>query len=87
MNPWNIVQYGVFLALLIVLVKPVGEYLAQVFFEAAAPLGRWLGPVERILYQLTGVDPRQEMSWKEYALAFLLFSFAGTLLLYFILRI
>jgi potassium-transporting ATPase potassium-binding subunit len=87
MNPWNIVQYGVFLALLTALVKPVGCYLAQVFFDGATPFDRLFRPIERVIYQLTGVDPRHEMSWKEYALAFLLFSFAGTLLLYLILRI
>jgi potassium-transporting ATPase potassium-binding subunit len=87
MNPWNIVQYGVFLVLLIALVKPVGWYLTKVFFDGSTALDIPLGPVERAIYKLTGVDARHEMDWKEYTLAFLLFSFAGTLLLYFILRI
>jgi potassium-transporting ATPase potassium-binding subunit len=87
MNPWNIVQYGVFLSLLLALVKPVGVYLADVFFKPAAPLDRVLGRVERAIYRLCGVDPQQEMDWKRYTLAFLLFSFAGTLLLYAMLRI
>lgn len=87
MNPWNLAQYGLFLLLLIASVKPVGRYLARVFFQAEAPFGAWLGPVERAIYRFCGVDRRREMDWKEYALAFALFSFAGTLLLYLILRL
>lgn len=87
MNPWNIVQYGVFLLLLTALVKPAGAYLTRVFFQPAAPFDGVLGRVERGIYRLCGVDPRQEMDWKTYTLAFLLFSFAGTLLLYAMLRL
>jgi potassium-transporting ATPase potassium-binding subunit len=87
MNPWSMAQYGVFLALLAVFVKPTGLYLARVFSGEATPLDRLLVPLERVIYRLTGVKPEQEMSWKQYALSFLLFSFAGTLLLYVILRI
>jgi potassium-transporting ATPase potassium-binding subunit len=87
MNPWNIVQYGVFLVLLIALVKPAGWYLTQVFFLGSTTLDPLLGPVERGIYKLAGVDAQREMSCKEYTLAFLLFSFAGTLLLYLVLRI
>ena len=87
MNPWNIVQYGVFLVVLAALVKPVGGYLTQVFFQGSTPLDRLLIPLERTIYKLTGVDPQHEMDWKEYTLAFLLFSFAGTFLLYLILRL
>ena len=87
MNLSNVTQYGVFLLLLIALVKPVGIYLARVFESRTAPLDSVLGPIERAIYRLAGVDARQEMSWKRYSASFLLFSFAGTLLLYLILRI
>lgn len=87
MNLWNLVQYGVFFALLTALVKPVGLYLARVFCGEATPLDRLLVPVERLIYRLAGIDTKQEMSWKRYAMSFLLFSFAGTLLLYVILRV
>ncbi|MFC5743714.1 potassium-transporting ATPase subunit KdpA [Dyella tabacisoli] len=86
MNLWNIAQYGVFLMLLSVLVKPVGIYLTRVFSGDATPLDPVIAPVERAIYWLAGVDAKQEMSWKRYALSFLLFSFVGTLLLYVILR-
>ncbi|WP_266160628.1 potassium-transporting ATPase subunit KdpA [Dyella silvatica] len=87
MNPWNMLQYGVFLALLTVLVKPVGMYLVRVFDGGATPLDRVLVPIERAIYRLAGIDTKQAMSWKRYAMSFLLFSLAGTLLLYLILRL
>lgn len=87
MNLWNMAQYGAFLVLLTVFVKPTGLYLARVFAGEATPLDWLLTPLERAIYWLTGVEPEHEMSWKHYVFSFLLFSFAGTLLLYVILRI
>ena len=87
MNLWNMVQYGVFLGLLTVFVKPTGLYLTRVFFGEATPLDRLLIPLERAIYWVAGVKRDQEMSWKQYAFSFVLFSFAGTLILYMILRI
>src|ERR1700674_1316053 len=47
------------------------------------PLVGWL---ERILYRVLRVDPRREQDWKSYAKSLLVFSLAGWLLLYLILR-
>ncbi len=44
-------------------------------------------PVERLIYRLTGIDPDVEMDWKQYSLAFIVFGFVGTVLLYGILRL
>ena len=46
-----------------------------------------LGPVERFLYRIAGVKPDDEMDWKRYALAMLLFNFVGFLLLYTLQRL
>ena len=45
-------------------------------------LGSVLGPLERLIYRLSGVRPDREMDWKTYAVAMLLFNFAGLLLVY-----
>ena len=87
MNPSSLVQYGMFLLIVAALVKPVGVYLARVFNGRATWLDPLLHPVERAMYRLAGIDPRDEMDWKHYAGAFLLFSLGGTLLLYAILRL
>jgi K+-transporting ATPase ATPase A chain len=86
-NGFSLLQYALFLGLVLVLVRPVGWYLQRVFGGERTILDPILRPLERAIYRLGGVDPQGEMDWRQYTTAFLLFSFAGTLLLYGILRI
>ena len=83
----NALQYGVFLLVVALLVKPVGGYLARVFAGERTWLDPVLRPLERAIYRLAGVDPAAEMGWKRYAGCFVLFGFGGTLLLYTLLRV
>jgi potassium-transporting ATPase potassium-binding subunit len=87
MSVANLLQYGAFLLIVAVLVKPVGGYLARVFGGEPTWLDPLLRPPERIIYRLAGVDAAREMDWKEYATAFLSFSLVGTLILYGLLRV
>jgi potassium-transporting ATPase potassium-binding subunit len=87
MNPWSLLQYGLFLLVVVALWKPLGGYLARVFEGQRTWPDPLLRPIERAMYRLTGVDPQAEMSWKEYAVSFILFSGVGTLLLFLILRL
>src|SRR5215468_11233678 len=80
-------QYGVFILIVTALVYPVGSYLTRVFGGESTWLDPGLRFLERVCYRLMGIDVQHEMDWKEYASAFLVFSLAGTLLLYAILRI
>ncbi len=80
-------QYAVFLLTVTLLVKPVGRYMARVFAGERTALDPLLCPLERLIYRLTAVKPNREMRWQEYAQAFVIFSMAGTLLLYAILRL
>src|SRR5690349_10931972 len=79
-------QIGLYLALTLLLVKPLGAYMAAVFSDEPNRLLRIGGPVERVLYRLAGVDPREDMSWKRYALAMLAFNVAGLLVVYLLQR-
>ena len=83
----NLLQYGVFLLIVIALVRPLGGYMTRVFAGQRTWLDFLLRPLERLIYKLTGVDPTVEMNWKRYAVSFVLFSFTGTVLLYLILRL
>jgi potassium-transporting ATPase potassium-binding subunit len=87
MTTSGFVQIGLYLILLLILVKPLGWYMARVYQGEPVGLDRVLGPVERFLYRLAGVQPEQEMDWKQYAVAMLLFSAAGMLLLYALQRL
>ena len=77
---------GVFLLVVVVLVKPVGTYLERVFERQRTLLDPLLAPMERLIYRLIRVQPDQEMDWKHYALAFGIFSFVNVIALYFLLR-
>jgi potassium-transporting ATPase potassium-binding subunit len=84
---YSAVQYVLFMAIVTVLVEPLGGYLERVFSRQHTILDRLCVPVERLIYRITGVDPDLEMTGKEYATCFVLFGIAGTLLLYVILRV
>jgi len=79
-------QYLLFVAMVTALVKPLGGYMERVFSGKRTVLDRFCVPIERLIYRLAGIDRDAEMSGKEYAMCFLLFGFAGTLLPYGILR-
>ena len=86
MDLYSAIQYALFLAIVTVLVKPLGGYIERVFSRQRTSLDRLCLPVERLVYRITAVDPDVEMTGKEYATCFVLFGLAGTLLLYAILR-
>ena len=78
-----ILYSGVILAL----TKPVGVFLYRVFETSTPPMGRLLGPVERVIYRLGGVNETREQKWHEYAVSLLLFSLFGVLVTYGIQRL
>ncbi len=80
LNGW--LQIAVFAAIVTLLVKPFGGYMARVFTGERTSLSLVLGPVERGIYWLCGVDEKGEQHWVTYAVAMLLFSVAGFLSLY-----
>ena len=83
----GILQIAIYLIVLLLLVKPLGGYMARVYQGERTSLGRALGPIERLTYRLIGVNPEQEMGWKTYAVAVLVFSVFGMLFLYALQRL
>src|SRR5258708_3872167 len=83
----NIAQYGLFLVVVVLLVKPLGGYMMRVFSGQKTFLDPVFVPVERSIYRFTGIDANRQMDAKHYTLAFVLFSLVGTLVLYVILRL
>jgi K+-transporting ATPase ATPase A chain len=71
-----------FLGILVLCVKPLGSYIADVMGGRRNFALRIGGRVEGLLYRLCGVDSREEMSWKQYAIALLLFNVLGALIVY-----
>ncbi|MDE2316035.1 MAG: potassium-transporting ATPase subunit KdpA, partial [Xanthomonadaceae bacterium] len=83
----DILQLGLYLAVLLLLVKPLGGYMARVFADAPNRVTRFGAPVERVLYRLCGIDPAEDMGWKRYALVVLVFNVLGLLAVYALQRL
>ena len=85
LNGW--LQIGLLFAVLLISLKPLASYMTRVFSGDRTFLSPVLGPLESGFYKAAGVDPAREQSWLGYTLAMLVFSAAGFLSLYAILRL
>src|SRR5580765_8386549 len=81
-------QFALYVIALAAITKPMGPHLLRVLDANGRT---WLDPIirplERLTYRLMGVDSSKEHDWKQYTLAMLLFSLAGCLFTYAILRL
>jgi potassium-transporting ATPase potassium-binding subunit len=85
---WNdLTQISIFIAATLLLIKPLGTYMARVYTGKNAGLNVWFGPAEKWLYRLSGIDEKKEMSWKQYAIAAIVFNMLGLILVYTIQRL
>lgn len=82
-----IVQVVLYFAILLLITKPLGSYMARVFEGEKTFLHRGLGWLERGTYRALGVDPEKNMKWTEYAAAMLVFSLATLVFTYGALRL
>jgi K+-transporting ATPase ATPase A chain len=87
MTPVSVAFIALFLLIMLLLVKPLGLYMASVMEGRPNWALRLGGGFERLLYRLGGVDPAAEMGWKRYMIALLLFNAIGALALYAIQRV
>ena len=75
-----------FAGILTSLAIPLGRYMAAVYSGEHTFLDPLFRTPERLLYKVMRVDPHKEQDWKAYAKSLIIFSLAGWLLLYLILR-
>ena len=80
LNGW--LQITLFMVAVLLLAKPMGTYISAVFERRRTFLDPVLIPCERLLYRITGIDPKEEMHWTGYAVAMLAFSAATLVLTY-----
>lgn len=79
-------QIGLMFVAVLLIVKPLGLYMARVFQGQRTFLSPVLAPVESVFYASSGVDPKREQGWLAYTTAMLMFSIGGFVSLYLILR-
>ncbi len=82
MNIYSWIQLGFYIVVLLLLAKPLGLFMARVYQGEHTFLDPILKPAERFLYRLAGVKAEEEMDWKVYAIAMLLFNAVGLLAVY-----
>jgi K+-transporting ATPase ATPase A chain len=75
-----------FVVILTALAFPFGSYMAKVYTGKRVILSPIFAGPERFLYRILRVDPERGQDWKGYAKSLIIFSLAGWLLLYIILR-
>jgi K+-transporting ATPase ATPase A chain len=75
-----------FAVILTALAIPLGRYMAAVYSGERTILDSLFRTPERLLYKIMRVNPDREQDWKAYAKSLIIFSLAGWLLLYLILR-
>jgi K+-transporting ATPase ATPase A chain len=87
MVPYGYLQIGIYFVVLILLVKPLGLFMARVYQGESTFLDRPVRPLERLIYRLIGINPENEMDWKTYAIALLVFSAISAVVVYLLQRL
>jgi K+-transporting ATPase ATPase A chain len=87
MNIYSWLQLIFYIVVLIALAKPLGSFMARVYQGQRTFLDPVLGPVERFIYRISGVNPGEDMNWKTYAIAAMLFNVLGLIVVYLLQRL
>lgn len=87
MSEISLLQILLYLIIILLLVKPLGGYMARIYDGNIPPVARWFTPIEKGIYRLCSIQPEQEMNWKGYLLAMLLFNLLGLLAVYVLQRL
>jgi len=80
-------QIGLFSAILLACVKPLGLFMASVYLGRPTLLDRLIRPLESWFYRIAGIDSKSEMTWLQYASSLLTFSFVSLIAVYGIQRL
>ena len=78
----SILQYGLYLLILVILAIPLGKYIGKVMNGEKVFLSKILMPVENITYKVLKVNKDEEMGWKKYGLSIIIFSLIGFIFLF-----
>lgn len=81
----ELMQYILYLAILVVLAVPLGSYIKKVMYGEKTFLSCILTPCENLIYKVMGVRQDEEMSWKKYLLSVFIFSGIGFVFLFLLL--
>ena len=78
----TVLQYALYLAVLVILAIPLGAYIKKVMDGEKTFLSRILTPCENAVYKVMRIDREEQMTWKKYLVSVLLFSGIGLIFLF-----
>lgn len=78
----TVLQYVLYLAILVLLAIPLGAYIKKVMIGKKTFLSKILTPCEKIVYKIMHINSKEEMTWKKYAVSVLIFSGVGFVFLF-----
>ncbi len=87
MSLYSWFQLVFYVVVLLALAKPLGSFMARVYQGERTFLDPVLRPLERLIYRISGVHADEEMTWKTYAVAMMVFNVLGLLAVYAIQRL
>jgi K+-transporting ATPase ATPase A chain len=82
MKTMDVLQVLLFLSLLVVFTPLLGSYVKKVFLGEKHLLKPALGWLERLTYRFSGIDDREETTWKTYLFQLLTFNLIGFLFVF-----
>lgn len=80
----EIIQIVIYIVVLLLLTPPLGKFMAKIFEGGKTFLSPVFGWLERLTYKLSGIDPQEEMNWKQYLWSMIAFNLLGFALLFFL---
>lgn len=78
----SIIQYSLYLIILVVLAIPLGKYIGKVMNGEKVFLSKILNPIENFIYKILRIDKDKEMNWKKYSVSIIAFSVIGFVILF-----
>lgn len=78
----SIIQYSLYLIILVVLAIPLGKYIGKVMNGENVFLSKVLNPIENFIYKILRIDKDEEMDWKKYSISVIAFSVIGFVILF-----
>jgi K+-transporting ATPase ATPase A chain len=87
MTPVALALIAIYLVVLLLLVKPLGSYIANVMEGRPIWPLRMGARLEGFVYRVSGIDPSAQMGWKRYTLSLLVFNTLGALAVYALQRL
>ena len=87
MSLYSWIQLVFYFVILLALAKPLGSFMAKVYQGEHTFLDHVLIPVEKLIYRIAGIDPKEDMNWKTYAIAVMVFNVFGLIVVYLLQRL